>query len=121
MVAISGAHALLTNIVIAWNTSRMQGVVDRWRRQGMPIDDAWLRRMGPVHFGHINFRGVFSFGIERYRRVDPGAPYAHRQSLGMTKVSDPVARNLSGRAVGQGRAGSSIGEVTRVRDAPIRW
>jgi len=62
-----------------WNTNRMQQVVDRWRKQGMTIEDAWLRRLGPVHFGHINFRGVFSFGIERYadalmqvRRVNTG-------------------------------------------------
>ncbi len=63
MVAISGSHALLTNIVIAWNTKRMHRVVERWRRDGKAIDDAWLRRLGPVHFGHINFRGTLSFGI----------------------------------------------------------
>ena len=57
MKAISGSHALLTNIVMAWNTSRMQLVVDRWRKQGQAVDEAWLRRAGPVGFGHINFRG----------------------------------------------------------------
>ena len=66
MKAISGAHALLTNIVLAWNTSRMDDVVDRLRKGGTKIEDAWLRRMGPAHFGHINFRGIFSFGVERY-------------------------------------------------------
>ena len=64
--AISGSHALLTNIVIAWNTLKMQAVVDSWRRAKHPIEDAWLRRMGPVHFGNVNFRGLISFGIERY-------------------------------------------------------
>jgi TnpA family transposase len=66
MKAISGSHALLTNIVMAWNTSRMQAVVDRWRKQGQPVDEAWLRRAGPVGFGHINFRGTFSFALGRY-------------------------------------------------------
>ncbi len=66
MKAISGSHALLTNIVMAWNTSRMQLVVDRWRKQGQSVDEAWLRRAGPVGFGHINFRGTFSFGVGRY-------------------------------------------------------
>jgi TnpA family transposase len=66
MKAISGSHALLTNIVMAWNTSRMQAVVDRWRKQGQTVDEAWLRRAGPVGFGHINFRGTFSFGVGRY-------------------------------------------------------
>lgn len=35
MAAISGAHALLTNIVLAWNTNRMDAVVTKlngWRR-----------------------------------------------------------------------------------------
>jgi hypothetical protein len=49
--AVSGSHALLTNLVIAWNTMKMQHVVDRWRKEKHPIEDAWLRRMGPVHFG----------------------------------------------------------------------
>lgn len=64
--AISGSHALLTNIVIAWNTMKMQAVVDRWRKEKHPIEDAWIRRMGPVHFGNVNFRGLISFGVERY-------------------------------------------------------
>ena len=66
MRAISGSHALLTNIVIAWNTMKMQEVVDRWKKAKTPVDDAWLRRMGPVHFGNINFRGTMSFGIDRH-------------------------------------------------------
>jgi TnpA family transposase len=69
MKAISGSHALLTNIVLAWNTSRMNEVVERFRKEGMEVQDAFLRRMGPVHFGHINFRGTFRFGIERYAQA----------------------------------------------------
>jgi len=66
MRAISGSHALLTNIVLAWNTLKMQSVVDNWRKQRHPIEDAWVRRMGPVHFGHVNFRGLLAFGVDRY-------------------------------------------------------
>lgn len=64
--AVSGSHALLTNIVIAWNTMKMQSVVDRWRKEKQPVDDSWIRRMGPVHFANVNFRGLMSFGIEQY-------------------------------------------------------
>lgn len=32
MKAISGSHALLTNIVLTWNTVQRQGVVERLRR-----------------------------------------------------------------------------------------
>jgi TnpA family transposase len=69
MIAISGSHVLLTNLVIAWNTHRMQEIVDRWRKSNQPIEDAWLRRMGPAHFGHINFRGTFRFGVAKYAEV----------------------------------------------------
>lgn len=69
MAAISGSHALLTNIVLAWNTSRMDGVVARLRRDGVAIEDDWLRRIGPAHFSHINFRGTFKFNVERYAAV----------------------------------------------------
>ena len=40
MAAISGAHARLTNIVLAWNTSRMDGV---------GIEEDWLRLLAGGH------------------------------------------------------------------------
>jgi hypothetical protein len=66
MRAISGSHALLTNIVLAWNTRRMHETVERLRRGGTTIEDEWLRRIGPAHFGHINFRGTMKFSVEKY-------------------------------------------------------
>lgn len=69
MAAVSGAHALLTNIVLAWNTSRMDGVVARLKRDGVEIEEDWLRRIGPAHFSHINFRATFRFNVERYADV----------------------------------------------------
>lgn len=80
MKAISGSHALLTNIVIARNTTRMSGVVERLRRGGMEIDDAWLRRMGPAHSSHINFRGTFRFGVEKYAQALLRPPPTPRRS-----------------------------------------
>jgi TnpA family transposase len=47
---ISSAHAQLTNIVLAWNTHRMGGVVARLERDGVGIEEDWLRRIGPAHF-----------------------------------------------------------------------
>ena len=66
MKAISGSHALLTNIVLAWNTARMHEVVERLKRDGIPVEDDWLRRIGPAHFSHINFRGTMKFGVEKF-------------------------------------------------------
>lgn len=58
------AHALL-----AWNTSRMDSVVARLRASGLPMEDDWLRRIGPAHFSHINFRGTYRFNLEKYRHL----------------------------------------------------
>ena len=69
MAAIPGAHALLTNIVRAGNTSRMNGVVARLKRDGVGIEEAWLRRIGPAHFSHITFRGTIRFNVEGYADV----------------------------------------------------
>ena len=69
MIAISGSLTLLTNLVIAWNTQRMQETVDSWRSKGQRIDDDWLRRMGPAHFAHVNLRGTLSFPVDQYREM----------------------------------------------------
>ena len=39
MHTISGSHALLANIVRAWNTHRMHETVERLRRNGVRIED----------------------------------------------------------------------------------
>jgi TnpA family transposase len=69
IVAISGSLTLLMNLVIAWNTQRMQETVDRWRGKGHDMADDWLRRMGPAHFAHVNFRGTMSFPLDRYSEI----------------------------------------------------
>ena len=117
MKAISGSHALLTNIVLAWNTSRMNDAGERMRTGGIVIDDAWLRRIGPVHFGHINFQGTFRFRIDAYRlgaaaarrlirsgrqglkRASHGAVRGHRTELCSThRPGKPKRVNLHERA-----------------------
>lgn len=79
---ISGSHVLLTNLVIAWNTIKLQSAVERLRTGGQRISDDILRHIGPVHFGHVNFRGTMSFGIERYaaQLLAPGAAATSRRS-----------------------------------------
>jgi TnpA family transposase len=70
LTAISGALTLLTNVVMAWNTSQMQRAVDaRW---GLQASSA-LARIAPIAFGHINMRGVFNFelGMLRHHLIPP--------------------------------------------------
>ncbi|MGF6292911.1 Tn3 family transposase [Paraburkholderia youngii] len=78
IIAISGSLTLLTNLVVAWNTQRIQATLGRWRSKGQGVDDDWLRRMGPAHFTHVKFRGTLSFPIDRYREMLLDAPLRRR-------------------------------------------
>lgn len=64
LTAISGALTLLTNVVMAWNTARMQRFADTsWGPRGSSA----LARIAPVAFGHINMRGIFNFSLGALR------------------------------------------------------
>jgi hypothetical protein len=60
---------LLTNLVIAWNTKKLNEVVAKLRLAGGGVSDDVVRRLGPVFFGNINFRGTMSFSIEKYASI----------------------------------------------------
>ena len=62
----TGSHALLSNILLAWNTAQIQAVANRRKKQMHAIGESWLRHIGPAHFGHVNFRGMLTFGVEKY-------------------------------------------------------
>lgn len=66
LVAISGAHGLLTNIVLAWNTWKINEQYARGREKRQPLEDKWIAHVGPAHFRHINFEGLMSFGLKPY-------------------------------------------------------
>lgn len=69
LLAISGSLTLLTNMVMAWTTQRMQHVLDTWQRTGTRrVAPDLLRHIGPMHFQNINFRGEMAFPLARYRR-----------------------------------------------------
>ena len=61
----------------------MEAVVEQLRKSGVRIEDDWLRRMGPAHLGHINFRGTMRFGIERFAQslIDDSAGSARQLRL----------------------------------------
>lgn len=61
--AISGALTLLANIVMAWNTHRLQAVRDQ------PLadyPDDVLSRIAPIGHKHINLRGILTFDLTRH-------------------------------------------------------
>lgn len=65
MQAVADALSLLANIVMAWNTTQMQAIIDRWnnrRREQVPPE--LIRGIDRIE--GINLRGVFRFPIERF-------------------------------------------------------
>jgi TnpA family transposase len=60
--AISGALTLLANIVMSWNTHRLQIAIDR-----VPAEypDEVLSRIAPIGYKHINLRGILTFDLTR--------------------------------------------------------
>ena len=60
--AISGALSLLANIVMAWNTHRLQLAVDRL--QGAHPDEV-LSHIAPIGYRHINLRGILTFDLSQ--------------------------------------------------------
>ena len=60
--AISGALALLANIVMAWNTHRLQLIVDQ--TPGAYPDEV-LKGIAPIGYKHINLRGILTFELSR--------------------------------------------------------
>jgi len=60
--AISGALTLLANIVMSWNTHRLQIAIER-----VPAEypDEVLSRIAPIGYKHINLRGILTFDLTR--------------------------------------------------------
>ena len=67
MRAVADALSLLANLVMAWNTMKMQLVLDRWNtRRSTAVPPELIGRIAPTRTEGINLRGVFSFPIEQY-------------------------------------------------------
>lgn len=58
---ISGALTLLTNIVMTWNTVRMQFVLDHGEAGSVPPEH--LAHIAPIAFAHINMQGIMRFDV----------------------------------------------------------
>ena len=66
MQAVADALSLLANIVMAWNTTQMQGALTRWANRRQVILPEIIGSIAPARLEGINLRGVFRFPIERY-------------------------------------------------------
>jgi hypothetical protein len=67
MQAVADALSLLANIVMAWNTLKMQAALDRWHaRRSNAVPPELIGRIAPTRTEGINLRGVFAFPVEQY-------------------------------------------------------
>ena len=66
MQAVADALSLLANIIMAWNTTQMQAVLDRWSNRRQVIPAELMGEIAPTRLQGINLRGVFRFPMERY-------------------------------------------------------
>ena len=73
LVAISGALTLLANIVMAWNTHRLQIAIDRAPGE---YPDEVLKGIAPIGYKHINLRGTLTFDLSQLGASLLGRPPA---------------------------------------------
>ena len=77
MQAVADALSLMDNIVMAWNTSQMQAVLDRWSNRRQVIPPELIGKIAPTRLESINLRGVFRFPVDRYAdQILPSRPNA---------------------------------------------
>ncbi len=61
---------LVVAAIILWNTVYLERAVNEMRAQGYPVDEALLRHVAPIHWGHINLTGDYAW--KQHRRVEKG-------------------------------------------------
>jgi hypothetical protein len=59
--AVSSALTLLTNVLMAWNTTHMQHALEALQTSGIEPRPDQLRRIAPTYLEGINLRGNFIF------------------------------------------------------------
>lgn len=68
LFALSGSLTLVSNLCLAWTTTKIQEVLDAkpdWLRNSS--GNLWLKHVSTAHFGNINMRGILSFPLDAYR------------------------------------------------------
>ncbi len=61
---------LVTAAIILWNTVYIDRAIGALQEQGRGFEEAWLQHISPVHWGHINLTGDYSW--RQNKRVEKG-------------------------------------------------
>jgi hypothetical protein len=65
---------LVTNAVIAWNTTYMAAVLEQLRAEGHSFSDTDVAHLSPARYEHVNPYGKYRFEPARYRKSVPLRP-----------------------------------------------
>jgi TnpA family transposase len=57
------ALGLVVNVVVLWNTTYMDTVLEHLRKQGSDVSPEDIARLSPLEHRHINFLGQYSFSL----------------------------------------------------------
>jgi hypothetical protein len=133
MQAVADALSLLANLVMAWNTMKIQSILDRWNvRRATAVPPELIGRIAPTRTEGINLCGVFSFPIEQYadsccrhsRQRNQGlrhlvrAKSAPRNTVSSTnRTPNPIS--LLERVVPTTQGGESLRDGTRRRSGAV--
>jgi TnpA family transposase len=79
MQAVADALSLMANIVMAWNTSQMQAVLDRWSNRRQVIPPELIGKIAPTRLESINLRGVFRFPVRMTRSCTMSSRCSYNQ------------------------------------------
>ncbi len=84
MQAVADALSLLANLVMAWNTMKMQSVLDRWNTRRSTAVPPGLIGASPRRAPRLSTcGGVFTFPIEQYQaQLLPSLPAAKSRAFG---------------------------------------
>jgi TnpA family transposase len=67
LYAASGSLTLMTNLCLAWTSLHMQEALFGDSNTQLPATGTeWLTQVSPAHVSNINFRGIFTFSVEKY-------------------------------------------------------
>lgn len=81
LYAASGSLTLMTNLCLAWTSLHMQEALFGDSSAALPATGMeWLSHVSPAHVSNINFRGIFTFSVEKYAHWLFAAQTANRRA-----------------------------------------
>ena len=83
LTTISACLTFMSNLVIAWNFSRMSEALDRLKSRDITIGPEIVRHISPARHGSVNLKGQFRFAMDQYSAmlVDNAAAFTTTRAI----------------------------------------